>query len=243
MPRAMAGELALEVRDVAKRFGRTEAVRGVSFDVSPGEVFGLLGPNGAGKSTTLRMIAGLARPDAGTVRLCGHDLATHRAQALSRAGFLIETPALPAELTCRAALRYVGLLGGGASAARIDEVLKTVGLADAGHKTFRQLSLGMKQRLGIGAALLGEPKLVVLDEPLNGLDPAGIREMSELMRGLAGSGAAVLLSSHLLDEVQRTAHRVAVMDKGKVVAIEKVSTDQANHVADLFFSITAKGAA
>jgi ABC-2 type transport system ATP-binding protein len=243
MPRAMAGELALEVRDIAKRFGRTEAVRGVSFDVAPGEVFGLLGPNGAGKSTTLRVIAGLARPDVGSIRLCGHDLATHRALALSCAGFLIETPALPAELTCAAALRYVGLLGGGVSAARIDEVLKIVGLADAEQKTFRQLSLGMKQRLGIGAALLGEPQLVVLDEPLNGLDPAGIREMSELMRGLAGSGVAVLLSSHLLDEVQRTAHRVAVMDKGKVVAIERVSADQANHVADLFFSITAKGAA
>lgn len=239
----MGNEPALDVRDVSKRFGRVEAVSGVTFDVQPGEVFGLLGPNGAGKSTTLRLIAGLARPDGGAVRICGADLATARAAALSRAGFLIEMPALPPELTCRGALRYVGLLGGGTTPQRIDEVLGSVGLSDAADKTFRQLSLGMKQRLGIGAALLGKPQLVVLDEPLNGLDPAGIREMSELMRGLATSGAAVLLSSHLLDEVQRTAHRVAVMDKGRVVAIEKVSTDQAGHVADLFFSITAKGAA
>jgi ABC-type multidrug transport system ATPase subunit len=234
---------ALQVQDVAKRFGATEAVRGVSFDVSEGEVFALLGPNGAGKSTTLRVIAGLAHPDAGSVRICGHDLTRERSAALACAGFLIESPSLPAELSCHGALRYVGLLGGGVETARIDEVLGIVGLRDAARKTFRQLSLGMRQRLGIAAAILRKPRLAVLDEPLNGLDPAGIRELSELMRSLAASGTSVLLSSHLLDEVERTAHRVAVMDHGKVVAVAPVEAGKAGAVADLFFSLTAKGAA
>jgi len=233
----------LQVQEVSKRFGSTPAVQSVSFEVAPGEVFGLLGPNGAGKSTTLRMIAGLARPDSGSIRIGGHDLSTQRSQALAEAGFLIETPGLPAELSARAALAYVGLLGKGIDAKRIDDELRRVGLSDTGRKSVRQLSLGMKQRLGIAAALLDQPKLVVLDEPMNGLDPAGIRDMSELMRALAGSGVSVLLSSHLLDEVERTAHRVAVMDHGRIVAVEKVSAERSGAVAELFFGITSKGAA
>jgi ABC-2 type transport system ATP-binding protein len=236
-------EPALEVREVSKRFATTEAVRGVSFQVAAGEVLALLGPNGAGKSTTLRLISGLAHPDSGTVNIGGKSLATQRAAALSHAGFLVESPAFPPELTCRAALHYVGLLGGGVARERIDEVLRQVGLADAANKPFRQCSLGMRQRLGIGAVILRKPKLAVLDEPLNGLDPAGIREMSDLMRTLAADGTAVLLSSHLLDEVERTAHRVVVLDKGSVVASAPVESGKAGAVADLFFRLTQKGAA
>jgi ABC-2 type transport system ATP-binding protein len=235
--------MTLSVDSVSKRFGEHRAVEGVSFEVAPGEVLGLLGPNGAGKSTTLRMIAGLVRPDTGTIRIGGHDVATRRAAALACAGFLIESPALPPELTARAALRYVDLLGGGAAMSRIDEALRQVGLADAANKTVRRMSLGMKQRLGIAAALLPRPKLLVLDEPMNGLDPSGIREMSDVMRSLAAEGASVLVSSHLLDEVERTAHRVAVMDHGRIVAVEKVESGRAGAVADLFFSLTTKGAA
>ena len=229
----------LEVREVSKRFGATQAVSDVSFEVAAGEIFGLLGPNGAGKSTTLRLIAGLARPDSGSVSFSGHPLATKRAAALGSAGFLIENPALPPELPCREALRYVALLGGAASPIpAIDAALQQVGLADAARKTFRQLSLGMRQRLGIAAALFSKPRLVVLDEPLNGLDPAGIREISDLLRALAASGVAVLLSSHLLDEVERTAHRVAVMAGGRIVGIESLSVGKTGRVAELFFSLT-----
>jgi ABC-2 type transport system ATP-binding protein len=234
---------ALEVQDVSKRFGTHAAVQGVSFHVASGEVLGLLGPNGAGKSTTLRLIAGLARPDSGSVRIGGHDVATDRAAALARAGFLIETPALPPELSARAALRYIDLLGGGGHTSRIDEALRQVGLADVATKHVRRMSLGMRQRLGIAAALLSQPQLVVLDEPMNGLDPSGIREMSDVMRALAASGAAVLVSSNLLDEVERTANRVAVMDQGKIVAVEKVGAGSSGAVANLFFSLTSKGAA
>jgi ABC-2 type transport system ATP-binding protein len=237
--RSMSPPAPLEVRDVSKRFGSTEAVRGVSFEVAPGEIFGLLGPNGAGKSTTLRLIAGLARPDSGSVLLSGHSLAADRTAALSTAGFLIENPALPPELSCRAALRYVDLLGGKPQPDEpIEASLRQVGLAGAAQKTFRQLSLGMRQRLGIAAALFSKPRLVVLDEPLNGLDPGGIREMSDLLRVLAASGVAVLLSSHLLDEVERAAHRVAVMADGRIAGIESLSAGQTGRVAELFFSLT-----
>jgi ABC-2 type transport system ATP-binding protein len=234
---------ALEVEDISKRFGDTEAVRGASFEVAAGEVVGLLGLNGAGKSTTLRIIAGLVRPDSGRVRICGLDVARSRVATCRFSGFLIETPAFPPELSCRNALKYLGLLGGNAVASRADQLLDQVGLSSVGNKLIRHLSLGMKQRLGIAAALLDDPKLVVLDEPLNGLDPAGIREMGELIRSLAAGGAAVLLSSHLLDEVERTANRVVVMDHGKVLAIEPVTPDRSGRVAELFFSITSKVAA
>jgi ABC-2 type transport system ATP-binding protein len=226
-----------------KRFGPVEAVRGVSLEVRPGEVFGLLGQNGAGKSTLLRLLSGLVVPDQGTVRLCGHDVRRERVAALSCAGFLVEGPTLPAELTARAALRWAGLLGGGVDESRLDAVLAQVGLSGAGHKRVRELSLGMKQRLGIGAALLREPKLLVLDEPMNGLDPGGIRELSELLAGLARGGTAVLVSSHLLDEVERVANRAAVMADGKVAAVIDVSAQGKGALAERFFELTRGAAA
>jgi ABC-2 type transport system ATP-binding protein len=238
--------VSLEVAGVSKRFGTTTAVDGVSLSVSEGEVVGLLGPNGAGKSTTLRIIAGLVRADAGRVRLGGHDLTSDRLRALESAGFLVEGPALPGELSCVDALRYLGLLGrpGGVAAARIAEVLGTVGLSDATGKRVQHLSLGMKQRLGLAAALLGRPRVLVLDEPTNGLDPPGIRQMGALLRDLARAGAAVLVSSHLLDEVERIADRVAVMARGKIVATEPVAAAEAGRgaLARLFFSVTGTGA-
>ena len=230
----------LEVSGVAKRFGSTVAVEEVSLEVSAGEVVGLLGPNGAGKSTTLRMIAGLVRPDRGQIRLGGFDLARSRLRALRTAGFLVEAPALPAELTCRQALRYLGLLDGHIPAGRIDETLAQVGLSDAAGKRVRELSQGMKQRLGIAGALLGRPDLHVLDEPLNGLDPAGIRELGGLFRKLAAGGGAVLLSSHLLDEVERTADRVAVMARGRVAATLSVDASAPGVLGRQFLSLTGE---
>ena len=232
---------ALEISGVAKDFGAARAVVDVSLAVQAGEVLGLLGPNGAGKSTTLRMAAGLIRPSRGRVAIAGHDLASDRLAALRCAGFLIEGPALPADLGARTALRYLALLDGspGAADQRLDEVLAEVGLTNAAKKPVKHLSLGMKQRLGIAAALLGRPRLLVLDEPMNGLDPAGIREIGDLLRRLAQAGVAVLLSSHLLDEVERVADRVAVMVDGKIAADLPVGADaDRGAISRLFFSLT-----
>jgi ABC-2 type transport system ATP-binding protein len=231
----------LEIVGVAKRFGATCAVEDLSLEVAAGEVMGLLGPNGAGKSTTLRMIASLVRPDRGQIRIGGHDLARDRLRALAAAGFLVEGPALPPELTAGKALAYLGLLDGGLPAGRIAEVLAEVGLTALATRRVKHLSLGGKQRLGIAAALLRRPRLLVLDEPMNGLDPAGIRDMGALLRRLAADGTAVLVSSHLLDDVERIARRVAVMAGGKVVAVEPVSAAGGGALARRFFDITAPG--
>jgi ABC-2 type transport system ATP-binding protein len=227
----------LEIVGVAKRFGATRAVTDVSLHVAAGEVLGLLGPNGAGKSTTLRMVAGLVRPDRGEIRIDGHDLGRARLAALGAAGFLIEGPALPPELTCARALAYLGILDGGVAGKRIEEVLVQVGLDGLAGKRVRHLSLGGKQRLGIAAALLRRPRVLVLDEPMNGLDPTGIRSTGELLRRLAQAGHALLVSSHLLDEIERVAHRVAVMAGGRVAAIEAVSPADPGALARRFFSI------
>jgi ABC-2 type transport system ATP-binding protein len=229
----------LEVVGIAKRFGAAVAVEEVSLQVAPGEVVGLLGPNGAGKSTTLRVIAGLVRPERGQVRIAGQDLGTARLAALGAAGFLIESPALPPELTCRQALRYLQLYHRDVAASRIGEVLAEVGLAGAADKRVRHLSHGMKQRLGIAGALLGRPGLLVLDEPMNGLDPGGIRELGELMRRLAAGGVGVLVSSHLLDEVERTADRVAIMARGRLAATLAVDPADPGRLAREFHRLTA----
>jgi ABC-type multidrug transport system ATPase subunit len=231
----------LEVAGIGKRFGASVAVEEVSLDVAAGEVVGLLGPNGAGKSTTLRVIAGLVRPERGRIRIAGQDLATDRLAALRRAGFLIESPALPPELTCRQALRYLGLYQGDVSPGRVGEALAEVGLAGAADKRVRHLSQGMKQRLGIAGALLGRPSLLVLDEPMNGLDPGGVRELGDLLRRLAAGGAGVLVSSHLLEEVERTADRVAVMARGRVVATLAVDPAAPGELARQFHRLTADG--
>ncbi len=234
--------VALDVSRIAKRYGPVQAVDSISFQVHAGEVVGLLGPNGAGKSTTLRLIAGLVHPDAGTVRLAGHDVQRGRQAALAAAGFLIESPALPGELTASGALAWVAWLGGEpVQAARQREVLAQVGLAEVAQRRVRQLSFGMKQRLAIAAALLGRPSLLVLDEPLNGLDPPGVRDMGTLLRELAQGGTALLVSSHLLDEVERTASRVLVMARGRLVAEEPVDAAHTGVLRELFFSVTQPG--
>jgi ABC-2 type transport system ATP-binding protein len=237
---APAMAAALELSAISKDFGPTRAVSDVSLSVNAGEILGLLGPNGAGKSTTLRMAAGLIRPSTGRVAITGHDLARERLPALRNAGFLIEGPALPADLSARGALRYLALLDGGAMVHRTDELLADVGLTASAKKPVRHLSLGMKQRLGIAAALLGRPRLLVLDEPMNGLDPAGIRDVGDLLRRLAQAGIAILLSSHLLDEVERVADRVAVMVAGKIAAEVKLGQGDPGALSRLFFSVTGE---
>jgi ABC-2 type transport system ATP-binding protein len=231
--------VALDVSSIRKRYGPVQAVDGVSFQVQQGEVVGLLGPNGAGKSTALRVISGLVHADEGRVLLSGHDVQAFRRAALATAGFLIESPALPPELTALTALAWVAHLGGRpVDRSRCREVLAQVGLLSVADRRVRQLSLGMKQRLSIGAAVLERPALLVLDEPMNGLDPPGVRDMGELLTGLAREGTALLISSHLLDEVERTATRVLVMAQGRVVAEQAVDAASPGALRALFFFAT-----
>ena len=207
----------VEVRGLVKRFGRVLAVDDVDLTVERGDVYGYLGPNGAGKTTTLRILLGLIRPDAGSVRLFGRDPAGEGARALDDVAGFVEEPAFYPYLSGRQNLELLGTLDGGSPAVRIDEVLELVGLPDRARDRLGGYSQGMRQRLGIAASLLRAPQLLILDEPANGLDPAGIRDMRALISGLAREGITVLYSSHLLGEVEEVCNRVAIVDHGRIV--------------------------
>ncbi|MGZ3714519.1 MAG: ABC transporter ATP-binding protein [Ktedonobacterales bacterium] len=214
---ARAGEVVLRTRELTKRYGQRLAVNNLNLDVHQGEIFGFLGPNGAGKTTTIRMALGLITPTSGKVEILGHDVVTQRAQILPRVGALIETPALYLYMSGRDNLRAVGSVLGGVPDARIDAVLELVGLQNRQKDRVKTYSLGMKQRLGVAIALLQDPDLLVLDEPANGLDPAGIVEMRDLMRTLAAAGKTVFISSHVLTEVRQICTRVAILNLGQLV--------------------------
>ena len=206
--------------ELTKRFGSTTAVDRLHVRVGAGQVYGFLGPNGAGKTTTIRMLLGLISPTAGQIELLGRRLPDPGATALT--GSMIEEPAFYPWLTGRQNLQVLGATSGGARAGRIDaseiaRVLRLTGLSDAAARKVRTYSQGMRQRLGIAAAMLGRPPLLIIDEPTNGLDPSGIRDIRELLRGLAADGTTVFLSSHLLAEVEQVCDRVAVIVRGRLV--------------------------
>jgi ABC-2 type transport system ATP-binding protein len=210
----------LELAGVSKSFGRrgseVKAVCGVSLSVGAGEVYGFLGPNGAGKSTTIRMLLGLIAPTSGTVRLFGRDLGVD-ASVLRRVGSLVDGGAFYPFLSGRRNLEVLARTHGGGGE-RIDALLDQVGLAGDAKRKVKAYSTGMRQRLGVAAALLNDPDIIILDEPVNGLDAAGIQEMRQLIRSLAsGHGKTVFLSSHLLHEVQQVCDRVAIIHKGEVL--------------------------
>src|SRR5215217_7837380 len=209
----------VEVTGLTKRYGDILAVDGVDLTVNPGEVYGFLGPNGAGKTTTLRILTGLIAPTSGTVRVLGG--APGQAQVLARTGSMIESPAFYPYLSGLDNLRLLAEYGG-VPRPRIQQVLRLVDLADRARDRFSTYSLGMKQRLGVAAALLKDPELVILDEPTNGLDPAGMRDMRALLRRLSGEGRTVVLSSHLLGEVEQVCDRVAVISSGRLVVESSV---------------------
>ena len=215
--RAAGGGPPIEVRGLTKRYGEIVAVDGVDLTIEPGDVFGYLGPNGAGKTTSLRMMLGLIRPTAGSVRLFGRDPQVSVAALEGVAGF-VEAPSFYPYFSGRRNLELFAALDGPAtgSAARIDEVLEVVRLVDRAKDRVRGYSHGMRQRLGIAAALLRRPRLLLLDEPTTGLDPAGMRDMRELVRDLAARGITVLLSSHLLVEVDELCNRVAIVRRGRI---------------------------
>ena len=206
---------SVETRGLTKHYGSTVAVKDLTLTVEPGEVYGFLGPNGAGKTTTLRMLLGLVRPTSGTLLLRGRQPGTRG--FLDGIGALIEGPAFYGYLSGRDNLR-VFARHAGVGEPRVQEVLETVDLADRARDKYSAYSLGMKQRLGLAAALLKEPELLILDEPTNGLDPAGMLDMRTLIRRVSAQGCTVLLSSHLLGEVQQICDRVGVIFRGELVA-------------------------
>ena len=213
-------EIPVETNALTKRYGELTAVDGVTLTVRPGEVYGFLGPNGAGKTTTLRMLLGLVRATSGSVRLLGR--APGARGHLDKVGALIEGPGFWPYLSgadnLKVLARYAKV-----PAERVAAVLDLVDLTDRAKDRFRTYSLGMKQRLGVAAALLKDPRLLILDEPTNGLDPAGMADMRTLIRKLGASGCTVLLSSHLLGEVQQICDRVAVISHGRIVAESTVA--------------------
>src|SRR5512132_1800918 len=211
----MAESPPIEVRGLVKRYGEIAAVDHVDLTVNPGDVFGYLGPNGAGKTTSLRMMLGLIRPTAGSVRLFGRDPQVS-VRALDGVAGFVEAPTFYPYLSGRTNLELYGSLDGGDAASRIDEVLETVQLSDRAGDKVKGYSHGMKQRLGIASALLRDPSLLLLDEPATGLDPAGMRDMRELIRDLGARGITVLLSSHLMTEVEELCNRVAIIRRGRV---------------------------
>ena len=215
------GEYLVETNDLTKRYGGgVPAVDRLSLSVWRGEVYGFLGPNGAGKTTTLRMLAGLIRPTAGSASVHGDRPGSPR--ALARTGALIESPGFYPYLSGRDNLRVVARYAG-IENRRVEAELETVDLADRAGDRYARYSLGMKQRLGVAAALLKDPELLILDEPTNGLDPAGMRDMRALVRDLGARGHTVLLSSHLLGEVQQLCDRVGVISGGKLLAESTVA--------------------
>ena len=205
----------IEVRGLVKRYGELVAVDDVDLTVEPGDVFGYLGPNGAGKTTSLRMMLGLIRPTAGTVRLFGRDPQESVAALEGIAGF-VEAPSFYPYLNGRTNLELLAALDGDGARGRIEEALEIVGLSDRAKDRVGGYSHGMRQRLGLAAALLRRPKLLLLDEPATGLDPGGMRDMRNLIRDLSGQGITVLLSSHLLAEVEELCNRVAIVQRGHV---------------------------
>lgn len=214
----MSTSLALATRGLAKRFGTRVALDGLDLSVPSGVVYGYLGPNGAGKTTTMRILTGLIHPDAGTVELLGEPFTRRRRRRLFEVGALIESPAFYPYLSGRENLRALAATGSPTPHSRIDQLLELVGLTDRARDRVSAYSLGMKQRLGIAAALLSDPRLLLLDEPANGLDPAGIVGMRETLRNLAASGKTVFVSSHILGEVQQLADIVGIIAHGKLIS-------------------------
>ncbi len=219
----------LQVDSLSKRFGAQRAVDGLSFEIAAGEIVGFVGPNGAGKSTTLRMITGLVRPDSGRVLLEGRELQTDPTAFRRRLGVLIESPAYYPMLTARDHLAYVARLRGTSDGKQIERALADVGLAPDSRKRVDQFSLGMKQRLGVAMALFTEPALLVLDEPMNGLDPAGIADLRSFLRQLPERrGTSVLMSSHLLGEVEQVCHRVVFIRQGRLAGQARLTQGGVN---------------
>jgi ABC-2 type transport system ATP-binding protein len=217
-PRPRAdGQWAVETHGLTKRFGDNAAVNGVELLVPRGCAFGYLGPNGAGKTTLIRVLLGLTHADAGTMKLLGYSVPKDRAKALARVGAIVDEPRFHGHLTGRQNLALLAAAREPAARDRIGPSLERVGILHRADDRVSKYSMGMRQRLGVAACLIGDPQLLILDEPMNGLDPAGMHEMRDMILSLVAEGRTVVLSSHLLDEVQRTCDAVAIVDRGNII--------------------------
>jgi ABC-2 type transport system ATP-binding protein len=237
----------IETRNLVKRYGDALAVNDVSFDVHAGEVFGFLGPNGAGKTTTIKMIVGLLRPTSGGVRVAGHDVAGEPLEAKAASGYVPDTPNLYAKLTARELLRFVADLYGldrGQVAHRIDELMRMFDLAAAADDTIDSYSHGMQQKVSLAAALMHDPRVLVLDEPTVGLDPRSARLIKDILRQMADRGSAIMLSTHILEIAERMCDRVGIINHGQLIAVgtmdELRALDSSGEASleDIFLSLT-----
>ncbi|WP_406045850.1 ABC transporter ATP-binding protein [Micromonospora sp. NBC_00898] len=217
----------MAAHDVVKHYGQVHAVDGVNFTVTPGEIYALLGLNGAGKTTTIRVLLSMIKPTSGTVTLFGERVTPGATHLWSQVGYLVETPTAYPELTVRQNLAVAARLKH-LPAAAADEAVERLGLRPYADRRSRDLSLGNRQRLGLAKALLGQPGLLILDEPANGLDPAGVTEVRQLLKDLAAGGTAILLSSHILAEVAKLATRIGIIHHGKMIT-EMAAADLALH--------------
>lgn len=234
----------IEIRNLCKHYGDIHAVDNLSMTVLPGDIYGFLGPNGSGKSTTIRMMLSLIRPTSGQIMLFGHDLATDRFKTLSRLGALIEKPDFYNYLSARKNLEILGKLSNVPNLKhRVDEMLDLVGLLPRAASTVRTYSLGMKQRLGIAQSLLHSPDLIILDEPTNGLDPQGQKEIRELVKSLnRDNNITILISSHILFEIEQIANRMIIIDKGKALVegnVQDLVNSQDRQVAFVLSDVQA----
>jgi ABC-2 type transport system ATP-binding protein len=214
---ARESQWAVETHGLTKRFGENVAVNGVELLIPRGCAFGYLGPNGAGKTTLIRVLLGLTHADAGTMSLLGYAVPRHRDAALARVGAIVDEPRFHGHLTGRQNLQLLAAARERAARDRIDPSLERVGILHRADDRVSKYSMGMRQRLGVAACLIGDPQLLILDEPMNGLDPAGMQDMREMILSLVAEGRTVVLSSHLLDEVERTCDAVAIVDRGNVI--------------------------
>ncbi|WP_057912848.1 ABC transporter ATP-binding protein [Peribacillus muralis] len=218
-------QVTLSVKDLKKKIGDREIIKGIDFELKEGEVFGFLGPNGAGKTTTIRMLVGLIKPSSGSIKICGYDVRKDFTKAMQHMGCIVENPELYPFLSGWDNLLHFARMLPNVGKQRITEVVELVGLQARIHDKVKTYSLGMRQRLGIAQAMLNSPKLLILDEPTNGLDPAGIREMRQFIRKLAEEeGMSVLVSSHLLGEIQQLCDRVAIIKSGEIIQTDTVES-------------------
>ena len=240
-------ETLIETRELIKRYGDKVAVNNVSFNVYSGEVFGFLGPNGAGKTTTIKMIVGLLQPTSGMVKVAGYDVQTQSMLAKASCGYVPDTPNLYAKLSGRELLRFVSdlySLDRGQVAHRIDELLRMFDLTAASDDTIDSYSHGMQQKASLAAALMHDPKVLVLDEPTVGLDPKSARLIKDILRQLADRGAAVMLSTHILEIAERMCDRIGIINKGQLIAVgtmdELRTLDKTGEASleDIFLSLT-----
>lgn len=216
-------EVAMELDNVHKKIGNKEIIKGLTFSINKGEVFGLIGPNGAGKTTTIRMMVGLMKLTGGDVKILGKSIQSDYKEAIREVGAIVENPELYPFLTGAQNLKLFARMTPGITQERIDEVVKLVGLEKVLNEKVGRYSLGMRQRLGIAQALLHKPSILILDEPTNGLDPAGIREIRQYIRKLAEEqNVAVIISSHLLSEIELMCDRIGIIKNGELVAIQSV---------------------